>query len=392
MGGSPYNLGMSELRASIAVATGSRAEFGLLRPVMRAVAARAELELIVIAAGSHLVPPAVTLRDIKGEFFIADLVPMQVAGRDGRADDAEAVGRGVAKFARTFERLSPACVVVLGDRIEAFAAASAASIGGTPLAHVHGGDRAEGVADEAMRHAISKLAHVHFPATAASAERLIRMGEDPASVHVVGSPAIDDLAEMPEIDDAAWRELGEPQVLFLMHPIGRTMDEEQAAAAQVLAACGAASPSGKVLALMPNFDAGRTGIVRAIEQAKVACRSHLPRETFVGVLKRLAARGGVLVGNSSAGLIEAAALRLPVVNVGERQAGRERCANVVEAAESRESVAAAMERARTLPRQNLTHVFGDGTTGRRVAEMLVKLFVGQTAEGRRRMVRKRCVY
>ena len=167
-------------RRRVAVVTGSRAEFGLLRPVMRAIDARGDLQLQVIAAGSHLIPPALTFRDVKRDFEIADSVPMQVAGRSTRFDDAESVGRGVARFARSFQALDPHWVVVLGDRIEAFAAASAASIGGRAVAHLHGGDRAEGVSDEAMRHAITKLAHLHLPGDATqSADRILRMGETP---------------------------------------------------------------------------------------------------------------------------------------------------------------------------------------------------------------------
>jgi hypothetical protein len=150
-------------RTRVAIVTGSRAEFGLLVPVMHAVQARPELELQVIAAGSHLIQPALTLRDVKALFPIIDSVPMQIAGRVGRAEDAQALGTGISRFARVYAAHAPDWIVVLGDRIEAFAAASAASIGGYLLAHIHGGDRAEGVADEAMRHAITKLANLHFP-------------------------------------------------------------------------------------------------------------------------------------------------------------------------------------------------------------------------------------
>ncbi|MFN9973571.1 MAG: UDP-N-acetylglucosamine 2-epimerase, partial [Phycisphaerae bacterium] len=178
----------------IAVVTGSRAEFGLLRPVMTAIAAQPTLELAVIAAGSHLLLPANTVHEVKQAFRVGAVVPMQQPGKHTRIDDAEALGRGIARFARTFYKMNVDCVVVLGDRIEAFAAASAAAIGGIRVAHIHGGDRAEGVADESMRHAITKLAHIHFPASAESAQRILGLGEHPSTVHLVGSPAIDGLA------------------------------------------------------------------------------------------------------------------------------------------------------------------------------------------------------
>lgn len=382
----------------IAVITGSRAEFGLLQPVMRAVHARPEFELSIIAAGSHLAQAGETYRDVKAfakelRVEVADAVPMQIDGRTGRPADAEAVGAGVSKFTRSFMRLNPDWVVVLGDRIEAFAAAAAASIGGWALAHLHGGDRAEGVADEAMRHAITKLAHLHLPATPQSAERLTRMGERPDMVHVIGSPAIDGLADIPEITSAQLAELGfdsaEPDAIFLMHPIGRDTDTERAAAIAALESLR----GSRVLALSPNLDPGREGIMAAIEQAReqhTALRliSHLPRNRFIGLLKRLARTNGVLVGNSSAGLIEAAALKVHVVDIGDRQAGRERARNVVHA-DDRDTGAAtrAIQAARSLELFNLAHPFGDGRAGDRAAQLLARNDPREPG-----LTRKRCSY
>jgi UDP-hydrolysing UDP-N-acetyl-D-glucosamine 2-epimerase len=376
----------------VAVVTGTRAEFGLLRPVMAAIADRADLELCVVAAGAHLIPPGESYREVKAAFPIAEIVPMQVAGRTGRLEDAQSLGRGIERFARAFERLRPDWVVVLGDRIEAFAAASAAAVGGIALAHVHGGDRAEGVADESMRHAISKLAHLHLAATPASAERLIRMGERPERVHVTGSPALDDLPLYPALDDAAFAELGRPTAVLLMHPVGRLAEVEEAAAAAALEAL----EGERVLALHPNHDPGREGTRRAMEHAaaSITLRTHLPRATFVGVLKRLAAPapapapGGVLVGNSSAALIEAAALRLPAVDIGPRQAGRERPPNVIHASfETPAAIREAIAAARALDRSALTHPYGDGRAAVRIAAHLASTPPHDSA-----LLRKRCAY
>lgn len=356
----------------VLVATGTRAEFGLLAPVMRAIEAHPHLELLVVAAGSHLVGSnlpggSLTVNDVRASFDLADAVPMQVAGRTGRAQDVQALGVGVGRFGRAIERLDPDWVVVLGDRIEAFAAAIAASVGGRALAHLHGGDRAAGIADESMRHAIAKLAHLHLPATARSAARLERMGEDPGLIHVVGSPAIDDLASIEPIDDELFTQLGSPDIVVLMHPVGRHREEEEQAATAVLQAVGAR----RVLALAPNLDAGREGIVSAIASAGVPTRDHLVRAHFVGLLKRLARDGGVLVGNSSAGLIEAAAVRLPTVDVGQRQQGRERPNNVVRVdREDAGAIARGIDSALALDRSTLTHPYGDGHAGQRTARAL----------------------
>lgn len=362
----------------VAVVTGTRAEFGLLRPVMRAIAAHPDLRLLPIAAGAHLLPPATTIDEVRAEFDLAAIIPMQdpADGAPTRLKDARALGRGVTAFADAFERLRPDWVVVLGDRIEAFAAASAASIGGIPVAHIHGGDRAEGVADEAMRHAITKLAHLHFAATHQSAQRLARLGEPDHRIHTVGSPAIDGLRDVHPLDDAAYAALGSPQAVILMHPIGRTDDEEHAAAAAALRAVAAANLT--TLALHPNHDPGRAGTLRAIEEAAAAgfvsatrqlhVKPHLPRETFVGLLLRIR----VLVGNSSAGLIEAAAVGnrgVPAVDIGDRQSGRERAANVIHADETEPAVAAAIVRALSL-RPPFFHPYGDGRTADRIAAIL----------------------
>lgn len=374
-------------RRPVAVVTGSRADFGLLRPVMRAIAARQELELLVFAAGSHLVPPATTLRDVKAEFHVSELIPMQTVGRVGRLADAESVGKGVSLTARAIERHRPEWIVVLGDRIEAFAAASSAAVAGVGLAHIHGGDRAEGVADESMRHAITKLAHVHFAASRESHDRILRLGEPDERVYLVGSPAIDELASMEMMSEETWRDLGSPRTLALLHPAGLSDARERAIAAAVF---DAAIESPPVLALMPNLDPGRDSIMGELREREASGRvrvlEHVPRAAFIGLLKKLASIGGVLIGNSSAGRIEAAAVGLRVIDVGPRQAGREQPPNVTHVAENELARlgALARERPASVP---TSHPFGDGHAGERIAEVLGK--VDPTREG---FTRKRNTY
>jgi len=353
----------------IAVVTGTRAEFGLLAPVMEAVRARADCQLLVIAAGAHLIQPALTFREVKQRFEVADSIPMQTIGRVGRAHDVEALGKGIARFGRSFESLRPEWVLVLGDRIEALAAASAACVGGWALAHVHGGDRAEGVADEAMRHAITKMAHLHFPASAASAERIERMGEDASRIHTVGSPALDGLGAIEPMDDDAYGELGAPEIVVLAHPCGRADGVEERDARALLDAIGAT----RALALHPNHDPGRDGIMRALMDAPASVRveRHLPRERFVALLKRVGAAGGALVGNSSAGLIECSAIGCASVDIGDRQRGRERCEGcTVHAGAGADQIRAAIAEARALDPGSRTHPFGDGTAGAAIARVL----------------------
>ncbi len=357
----------------VAVVTGSRADFGLLKPVMAAVDAHAELELLVIAAGAHLIPPADSFRDVKAAFPVADSVPMQKPGRTTRPDDAEALGTGISRLTRSFRALEPDWVVVLGDRIEAFAAASAASVGGWALTHMHGGDRAEGVADESMRHAISKLANLHLAATNASAERLVRMGEKPEHVHVVGSPAIDDLGSIEPMPSDAFDELGAPRAIVMLHPTGRAIEAEEHVTATLLDALGALSITP--VALAPNHDPGRAGVLRTLTDRLGHPQPHMRREKFVSLLKRLAMTGGVLVGNSSAGLIEAPALGCRVVDIGPRQNGRERPSGVMHADDQSQ---AAIERTildalAAPPPDAAQHPYGDGRTGERTAGLLASV-------------------
>ncbi|MEQ9616693.1 MAG: UDP-N-acetylglucosamine 2-epimerase [Phycisphaerales bacterium] len=353
----------------IAIVTGTRAEYGLLRTVIRACDARSDLETHVLATGTHLLPPAMTIEEVERECDRVRRVPMQKPGETGRLDDARALGRGIEGMADAIDSIEPEVVLVLGDRIEALAGASAASVGGVICAHVHGGDRAEGVADEAMRHAITKLAHLHLPATEQSAERIRAMGEDEWRVHAVGSPAIDGLDAIAPDDGA------EPlDAVFMLHPIGRDDDMEHEFAKRALDALSGL----RVLCMAPNRDAGRAGIVRAIDEAcdlneQFTKAEHLDRPAFIARLKRLAGDGGALVGNSSAGLIECAAIGLGVVDLGDRQAGRERAGNVVHSdGASALVIREAFANARALSGTAIEHPYGDGRAGERVAKLLAE--------------------
>jgi UDP-hydrolysing UDP-N-acetyl-D-glucosamine 2-epimerase len=380
---------------TIATVTGSRAEYGLLRSTMDAIERHDGLRQRVIVAGSHNIQPAETWREIAEVFNIDARVVMQ---RDDeprdRHHDALSLARGIEAFAGHFAAMRPDCVLLLGDRIEPFAAASAASVMGIPVAHIHGGDRAEGVADEAMRHAITKLSHIHFPATERSGERLLRLGEDARHVHVVGSPAIDGLDAVQPMSDRDFEALGRPDTLLCLHPIGRS-DEAEARDATVLLA---ALHDRRVLAMKPNLDAGREGIARALRAAerddRVRLLEHLPRDRFVALCKTLASRGGVLIGNSSAGLIECSALRpsLPCVNIGPRQSGRERPASVLDVEEpTADSVAHAIDKACSIDRSASEHPYGDGRTGERIASLLAESGLADERV-RAGLVRKRNAY
>ncbi len=353
----------------IAVVTGTRAEWGLLRPVCEAIGAERALSLHVVAGGAHMLAPARTIDEVRAFAPGLSEFSMQVAGEVGRSADARALGRGIVALSDIFSTLAPDVVVVLGDRIEAFAAASAAAVGGMRVAHIHGGDRAEGVADESMRHAITKLAHIHFPASAESAQRILALGEQAATVHFVGSPSIDGLDAISPIDDERYRDLGSPEFVFLMHPCARGDEIEHSDAAAIL---DAATARGRVLALSPNSDPGRWGIVRAIAERcdRLRIAEHLPRAQFVALLKRPEIRA--LVGNSSAGIIEASALGTRVIDIGRRQRGRERATAVVGCAVAEPTALDEAFSALDFVPDHATHPYGDGGASARIARQLAE--------------------
>lgn len=370
-------------KTTIAVVTGTRAEFGLLKSVMQAVADHPSLALRTIAAGLHLTKG--TWRDITAAGFAIDhRVPMQQKGKSGRSADVQALSKGVRGFGKAVSQLRPDFVLVLGDRIEAFAAASAASVGGLPVAHIHGGDRAEGVADESMRHAISKMAHLHFAATAKSQRRLIRMGENAGCVFNVGSPAMD---ELPSVKS----DCSDVGCVVMLHPIGDIDREEANHMRNVMRAvtkCARAMKDHENLVhylFQPNADPGSDGIqqelISIVEKTKPSTRNspqfklvaHLPRQQFLEVL------GGsrMIMGNSSAGLIEAAALKVPCVNIGPRQNGREKPSNVIDCNYGVDSIAAAIRAALKMDIRRMRHPYGDGNTGRRIAQLLADKTLNQ---------------
>jgi len=342
---------------SIAVVTGSRADFGLLQPVMRAIDGHRRLQLQTVVTGAHLATG--TWCDVRhAGFKIMAKVLMQRPNATGRAADAAALGKGIIGLGRALVALDPHIVLVLGDRIEALAAACAASVGGIHLAHIHGGDRGQGVADESMRHAISKLAHLHFPATNQSKKRLIRMGEAPNTVYNLGSPAADELGQVTPATDA-------PELIILQHPIGGTYKQEFRWMHQTLLA----TAKFNRLVLAPNLDPGSDGVRAALSQSPVKVIDHLSRDQFLARL----ARARAIVGNSSAGLIEAAVLKRACVNIGPRQDGREKPRNVIDCHYGQRPVRAAVQQALKLNLTSMRHPYGQGNTGQQIADQLAKI-------------------
>jgi len=360
----------------ICYVTGTRADFGLMRDTLIAVRDMPELELSIVVTGMHLSEKyGNTVADIEAAGLPVSAMVEVDSGDATGATMARNLGNMLVGFVDVFEQLAPDLVLVLGDRGEMLAGALAAVHLNIPVAHIHGGERS-GTVDESIRHAISKLAHVHLVATADARERLIRMGERAADVYVTGAPGLDGIAALversrQELMLEAGLEPDRPVALMVYHPV---LQETQVAIAGAAAILDALQARGiQVIALKPNSDAGSDGI-RALLEARrnepdLRVVTHFPRTSFVSWM----AAADLMIGNSSAGIIEAASFGTPVVNIGSRQNLRERNANVIDAAVETNDISAAIDQALVHGRFEVRNVYGDGQAVERIADLLCNL-------------------
>ena len=366
---------MSELR--IAAVTGSRADFGLMSPLFKAIAADRAFAFSLIVTGAHLdATLGRTVDEIEAEgFSIAARVAATDPGDDAQAI-ARATARGLAGFAEVLPRLAPDLLLLPGDRYEILAAALAALFAKVPVAHFFGGDVTAGAFDEAIRHGISKIAHIHFPTHAAAGRRLQQLGEDPSHIHVVGSPALDAILTLTPIDrPALFAALGlEPRprlVLVAFHPATLDRVASRSQLEELLAALDTEADDTAMLITGSNADTeGRALSARLAEYATAApgraFRTSLGHRLYHHAL----AHAALVVGNSSSGLYEAPSFRIPTVNVGDRQEGRVRAASVIDCPAERGAIAAAIARARTLDCRDVVNPYGDGQASERILRVL----------------------
>lgn len=336
---------------TIAVVTVGRSDYGIYRPVLQRLQATPSVSLRVIAAGAHLSPAfGMTVRAIEDDRFpIGARVEMPV-GSDAPGDVARAMGQATAGFATAYEQLTPDLVVVLGDRFEMHAAAVATVPFQLPLAHIHGGEVTEGAFDDALRHSITKLSHLHFVSTEDAARRLRQMGEEAWRVIVSGAPSLDQLASTPLLSAEQLAErydlpLGSrAPLLVTFHPATRELDQTGWQADELLAALE--SVDRPIIFTQPNPDPNGRLIETKI-RAFVASRSHARLVATFGTQAywSLMATAAAMVGNSSSGILEAPSFELPVVNIGTRQQGRLRPENVIDVGDARQDIARGLERA-----------------------------------------------
>ncbi|MDA1131861.1 MAG: UDP-N-acetylglucosamine 2-epimerase [Proteobacteria bacterium] len=382
---------------TVAVFTGNRAEYGLQLPILRAIHAHPDLEYRLVVSGAHLDPDfGRTRAEIEADgITIHEEVEIRMDESVPYATP-QAIGTGVVAVARALVRLAPDLFVVYADRFEGFAAVIAATQMSIPTAHVEGGDRTEGGAlDDSVRHAMTKLAHLHFTTNEEATRRIVAMGEEPWRVHTVGFPAIDLIAagNFTPADEVLARyglDPARPLVVFTQHSVTTEFAQAAEQTAPALAALAELANDGvQVMLTYPNNDAGGRRIIAALEafaaDAPPGVQLHrsLGRANYHGLLAL--ARTGIAVvcaGNSSSGIKETPAFGCPTVNIGSRQQGRLRAANVLDAGYDAAEIAAAIRAGLTdaafrAAAATCENPYGTGDAGAKIAEVLATVPLGE---------------
>jgi GDP/UDP-N,N'-diacetylbacillosamine 2-epimerase (hydrolysing) len=370
---------VSGARRVVGVVTVSRSDWGHLRPVLRELAGAPDVELRLFVGGMHLVETfGRTVEAIEADGWpIAERIEMLEPG-DGPEAVAASTGRGVAGFAGAYARQRPDLLVVLGDRFEMLAAAVAALPFALPVAHLHGGEVSEGAFDNQIRHAITKLAHLHMVSADAHARRVRALGEEGWRIHTVGAPGLDRIRTtrlLPRGELAAVLELPAEGrwALVTFHPVTLEYRETATQVEELVAALEKLDMT--LVVTYPNADtAGRTIIERLEELRARSPRVRLVKNLGDDRYLSLLEHADVMIGNSSSGLIEAPSFGLPVVNVGSRQRGRLRGENVIDVEARREEILQGVERALApgLRRhlRGVANPYGDGHAAPRIARVL----------------------
>ena len=364
----------------ICVVTGSRAEYGLLQPVLTLLREDSRFDMQLVVTGMHLSAEfGSTVKVIENDGFdIAERVESLVSG-DTPVAVAKSLALGIIGFADVYKRMQPDWVLVLGDRFEIYAAAQAAMIAAIPIAHIAGGDTTEGAIDEAIRHGISKMAHLHFATNEQSARRLLQMGEDPISVHVVGSPGIDAIRQVELMDrNSLEASMGtrflRKNLLVTYHPV--TLDQQGSTddLAELLEALDMLGPDIGVYFTRANADPGGSYIACMVNEwvtshPNAAMFTSLGQRRYISLVKEV----DVVVGNSSSGLYEAPSLHTPTVDIGDRQKGRLAARSVIHCQSNAMAIKEAIEAAWQLDVSSVESPYGDGFASQRIIEAIAAI-------------------
>lgn len=367
----------------ICVVTGSRAEYGLLRWLMKEIQCHSDLELQTIVTGTHLSPEfGNTFKEIQAdEFFINEKIEMLLSS-DSPIGIAKSIGLGTIGFADAFNRLKPDIVLLPGDRFEIFSAAQAALVAGIPIAHLHGGETTIGAIDEAFRHAISKMSHLHFVATGEYRQRVIQLGEDPARVFNFGACAIDAINDLKllnrhELESILNFSFSDKNLLITFHSVTLEYESAKDQFSELLTSLDQ-FPHVKCIFTMPNSDTGGR-VLR--EMVKEYVSDHPNRSIAFESLGQLRyysmmSQVDAVIGNSSSGIIEAPSFRIGTINIGDRQTGRVKAGSVIDCDPCKNSIISAINRLYSKDFQDSLKVvvnpYCNGPVAKRVVNVLQK--------------------
>tara|TARA_B110000495_G_scaffold201769_1_gene220022 strand:+ start:3327 stop:4475 length:1149 start_codon:yes stop_codon:yes gene_type:complete len=323
------------LKRIITITTGTRADYGILKTVLKEIQSSKKLKMALIVTGMHLSKKhGNTISEISKEKFKIYKKFSMIPKGNSNYDMAVVLGKGIVEFSKIFRKIKPDINLVLGDRDEALASAIAAYHMNIPNAHIHGGDKTLAGIDEYNRHSITKISNIHFAATKKSESRIIKMGENKKLVFLTGSPSIDDIVKKDftskqKLEKKYSIKLKGDEILLLQHPVTTQSKESKKQIENIIEAL--VKSNKRIFIILPNSDAGNNEIFQSINKIKknqkvIKIFKSLPRNDYLGLLKNC----GMLLGNSSSGMIDSAYFGIPVVNIGIRQQNRERGSNVMD--------------------------------------------------------------
>ena len=330
----------------ICVVTGTRAEYGLLSRLMRLIKESDQTELQIIATNMHLSPKyGNTYQEIEKDGFVIDKkIPILNEEKDDANATIKSMAKALSGFADAYDELKPDLVVVLGDRYEILAAATAALIECIPIAHIHGGEITEGAYDDAIRHSITKMSHLHFTSTEEYRRRVIQLGEQPERVFYVGALGVENITSIPlmakeEVEESIGFMIDRNTILVTYHPVTLSRVDVKTLIKDFLSALQERT-NLRIVFTMPNSDNGGSIISKEIEQFvarnndRAICFKSLGIKRYLSLMKQVSA----VVGNSSSGILEAPSFRIPTLNIGDRQTGRVAAESVYNCAPDRVSI------------------------------------------------------
>jgi len=369
----------------IGVVTGSRAEYGLFYPVLKRIQASESLELQLIVTTMHLaLEYGETYKEILADGFNIDEKIENLVASNSQTGVCKSTGMAISLLGDALERLQPDILLLLGDRFETHAAATTAVLMNIPIAHIHGGEISQGAIDEQLRHAITKMSHLHFTATEQHRKRIIQMGESPNNVVVSGAPGIDNIVNMnllskAELEEALNWSFGDYSILFTYHPetVESSAAEVSRTIESLLNQLQTLDENIHVLFTSANADVGGSIINKALEKFVKLNGERYKLVKSLGQLRYLSSMKYVdlLVGNTSSGIIEAASFNKPVINIGARQDGRARNANVIDIDEGQLKETVHKIYSNQIPSLNepVQNIYGKGNAAEVIVEVLERV-------------------